>query len=215
MDTKEACPFHKHRVPQDYQLKSATIPVVIRNGSHQVSEGTANLLHDIGGGDRIREMCTRFYARAFEDFTIQPFFFADDGATEHGQRLADWIIQKMGGEGEPWTASGRWGMRQQSHYAAWNSSKRHPSVRGEHFKLDDARIWMRIHFWAGRECGLHEHEGFWNWYVGFIEHFIAVYERKAPRYAVEDASWSENPANIMAYQLAGNRMLDVIGMGRK
>jgi hypothetical protein len=26
-------------------------------------------------------------------------------------------------------------------------------------------------------------------YIGFIKHFIAVYERLAPRYAEEDAAW--------------------------
>ena len=75
----------------------------------------------------------------------------DDGAEAHAKRLADWVIEKMGGEGKPWTESGRYGMRQPSHHQAWNSSKRHPSVRGRHFDLVDTRIWMRLHFWAGRE----------------------------------------------------------------
>lgn len=42
--------------------------------------------------------------------------FEKDGAEMHGKRLADWIIEKMagdiqGGEGKPWTESGREGMR--------------------------------------------------------------------------------------------------------
>lgn len=37
--------------------------------------------------------------------------FMDDGAEAHGKRLADWIIEKMGGEGYPWTDSGRLGQR--------------------------------------------------------------------------------------------------------
>jgi hypothetical protein len=45
--------------------------------------------------------------------------------------------------------------------------------------LGDTRARVREQFWAARECGLHEHESFWNWYIGFIEHFIVVYERRA------------------------------------
>jgi truncated hemoglobin YjbI len=179
--------------------------------THHPSAGTASLLADIGGGDRIREFVTRFYARAFLDTHIKDFFFLDDGATAHAKRLADWIIQKMGGEGEPWTDSGRWGMRQPSHHAAWHSHKRDPALVGQRFKLDDCRIWMRLHFCAARECGLHEHEPFWEWYVQFIEHFIAVYERSAPRYAAEDAEWSADPRNLAAYEASGHLMRDVIG----
>ena len=212
--SQNRCPFHAHSgLPADSKIHHA-VPLVVRDGSHQVSEGTANLLHDIGGGDRIREFCTRFYARAFLDHTLKPFFFKDDGATAHARRLADWIIEKMGGEGRPWSDSGRFGMRQPSHHAAWNSDKRAPEVRGEHFKLDDCRIWMRLHFWAMRECGMHQHEAFWNWYVEFIEHFVAVYERRAPRYAEEDSQWSANPVNIEHYIAQNYQMLDVIGIGR-
>ena len=64
---------------------------------------------DIGGGDKIREACTRFYAHVFEDFQLDKFMFMDDGAEMHGKRLADWIIEKMGGEGTPWSDSGREG----------------------------------------------------------------------------------------------------------
>lgn len=192
------CPFHRHKIPSSFQLQDS-IPLVVKNGSHQISDGTEALLKDIGGGDRIREFCTRFYARAFLDQTLQPFFFAEDGATAHGQRLADWIIQKMGGEGTPWTDSGRWGMRQPSHSAAWHNEKRHPSVRGRHFKLGETRVWMRLHFWAARECKLHEHGPFWTWYIEFIEHFVSVYERKAPKYAESDAEWSASPANLNRY----------------
>ncbi len=182
------CPFHNHSVPEKYNLSNRDTPLVVKSGSHQVSRGTADLLNDIGGGDRIREFCTRFYARAFLDQTLEQFF------------LADWIIQKMGGEGKPWTDSGRLGMRQPSHSAAWHNVKRHPSVRGRHFKLGESRVWMRLHFWAVRESGLDQHTSFWNWYIQFIEHFIAVYESKAPRYAAADAEWSANPANLSRYE---------------
>ena len=68
--------------------------------THKVSEGQGQLLKDIGGGDRIREFCTRFYARVFEDKELDKFMFESDGAEMHGKRLADWIIEKMGGEGK-------------------------------------------------------------------------------------------------------------------
>ena len=35
--------------------------------------------------------------------------FETDGAENHAKRLADWIIEKIGGEGKPWTESGREG----------------------------------------------------------------------------------------------------------
>ena len=204
------CPFHAHKLPEQYNIDTS-IPLNVRGSTHYPSNATAQLLADIGGGDRIREFTTRFYARAFLDVHIRDFFFMDDGATAHAKRLADWIIQKMGGEGEPWTDSGRLGMRQPSHHAAWNSAKRDPAVLGQHFKLDDCRIWMRLNFFAARECGLHAHEPFWEWYIQFIEHFIAVYERTAPRYAVQDAEWSSDSANILRYEKQGNLMVDVIG----
>jgi hypothetical protein len=209
-DTASGCPFHAHRMPHRSQMESP-VHLNVVGGTHHTSAGQAALLADIGGGDRIREFVTRFYARAFVDRHIKDFFFLDDGATAHAKRLADWIIQKMGGEGEPWTDSGRLGMRQPSHSAAWNSDRRPADVRGQHFKLDDCRIWMRLHFWAARECRLHEHEVFWEWYIQFIQHFIAVYERSAPRYAPADADWSANSTNSAAYLANGCVMDDVIG----
>ena len=210
VDPERRCPFHSHKVPDRYSIDH-TVPLVVKNGSHQVSNGTAQLLQDIGGGDRIREFCTRFYARAFLDVHIKDFFFMDDGATHHAKRLADWIIQKMGGEGEPWTASGRLGQRQPSHHSAWFSAKRDPALLGRRFQLDDCRVWMRLHFWAARECGLNEHGPFWEWYVEFIEHFIAVYERTAPRYVASDAAWSESAENLARYEEQGFFMPDVVG----
>ena len=105
-------------------------------------------------------------------------------------------------------------MRQQTHAQAWYSPKRSPSERGQRFKLDDTRIWMRIMFWSAREIGLDQHQPFWNWYIGFIRHFIAVYERSAPAYAQESADWSGNLANIKKYIADGYKMVDVIGYGR-
>ncbi|ETW02434.1 hypothetical protein H310_05947 [Aphanomyces invadans] len=205
-----ACPFHSHAAAP---IASITTPVdlVVRNSTFITTDTSASLLRDIGGGDKIRECCTRFYAHAFLDSQLKPFFFEDDGATAHGHRLANWIIEKMGGEGKPWTDSGRLGMRQRSHSKAWNCVKRHESVRGDHFNLVDARTWMRIHFWAARECRLHRHEAFWRWYIRFLQHFIAVYERRAVPYANDDANWSKKQSNLDAYIQSNHTMLDLHG----
>lgn len=96
---------------------------------------TAELLRSIGGGDVIRELCTRFYARAFQDAHIAEFFYRPDGATEHGKRLADWVIEKMGGEGTPWQDSGRTGFRQPSHFQSFSNDKRPAERQGKAFKL--------------------------------------------------------------------------------
>lgn len=87
-------------------------------------------------------------------------------------------------------------------------------MRGQHFKLDDTRIWMRLHFWAVREAGLNQHEPFWAWYQQFIGHFVRVYESRAPAYVGESARWSAEPSNIEAYLGNGCYMHDVAGLGR-
>ncbi len=215
---KSRCPFHAHNPIRPTSLPEAP-PLVLSSAdrfTHQTSEGTARLLADIGGGDRIREMCTRFYARQFGDYTLKPFLFNDDSAEAHGKRLADWIIEKMDADNPAWTLSGRKGQRTPSHVKAWNSIKRAPAERGKRFKLDDTRIWMRLHFWAAREVGLgpEMHAPFWEWYIEFIAHFIAVYERSAPRYALESAMWSGDAKMVAKYIASGNKMTDVIGIGR-
>lgn len=89
------------------------------------------------------------------------------------------------------------------------------AVIGQHFKLDDCRVWMRLHFWAARECGLAEHEPFWQWYADFLGHFIRIYERSAPQYVSDSQRWSADEANIQKYLDDGCHMLDVVGKGRK
>ncbi len=211
------CPFHQLKHRQDGPAKpkdQRPVSLKVVEGAFRGNKDTWKLLKEVGGGDRIRQMCTRFYARAFEDETLDRFMFHGDGAANHGQRLADWIIEKMGGEGRPWTDSGRNGLRQVSHSMAWHSPKRPIAERGTRFKLDDCRIWMRLMFLSGRETGLDKHAAFWRWYVSFIQHFIAVYEARAPPFAVEDANWSKDKANVDKYVADGKRMVDVIGMGR-
>eukprot|EP01080_Neovahlkampfia_damariscottae_P008899 gene8899-847_t len=209
-EKNDFCKFHKHVAPDP---KTFTITKELDIDRCFESKSTGPLLIDIGGGDRIREFCTRFYARMFEDAHLKQFIFETDGAEAHGKRLGDWIIEKMGCklEGEPWSESGRYGERQRSHYKAWNNEIRDKSVRGKHFKLDDSRIWVRLHFWAVRECGLSEHVPFWSWYKEFIEHFIGIYEYKAIAYVQKDAEWSSKKKNLQKYFHDKNMMKDVVG----
>ncbi len=215
---EEKCPFHQLNHKNENSPDHGKECESGKSGLEKKATGsrlsTADLLASIGGGDLIRQMTTRFYAHAFEDQTLSKFMFEPDCAAAHGQRLGDWIIEKMGGEGEPWTDSGRLGMRQPSHYKAWNSCKRDKKDRGKHFKLDDCRIWMRLMFWSGREVGLSKHEPFWNWYVEFIGHFIGIYEYTAPAYARKDAKWSKDKRNMEQYRSDGFIMKDVAGIGR-
>jgi hypothetical protein len=128
----------------------------------------------------------------------------------HGKRLGDWMVQKLGGEGSPWSDSGRHGMRQPSHQHAWHSHNRAPEDRGKRFKLSDCRVWMRLHFLACRETGLADHAAFMGYYVELIQHFVGVYERSAPMYAQESAEWSADPANVQRYLDDGCKMVDVL-----
>merc|ERR1711920_632212 len=97
--------------------------------------------------------------------------------------------------------------------AAWHSPKRPAHKWGQHFKPDDARVWMRLHFWAAREVGLFEPEyaSFMDYYIRFIAHFVSVYSGKSPPFTRESARWSADPRNIASYLEAGNTMIDVKG----
>ncbi|KAG1655426.1 hypothetical protein FOA52_009097 [Chlamydomonas sp. UWO 241] len=181
------------------------------DGSYTGDVGSAFLLSSVGGGDALRLMCSRFYQNAFADATLAPFMFEEDGAVAHGKRLGDWIVQKLGGEGSPWSTSGRNGMRSTAHAHAWNSQNRPAQDRGRRFKLPDCRVWMRLHFLACRETGLADHAEFMRFYVEFIQHFVGVYERSAPAYAQESAAWSADPANVQRYRENGCKMIDVLG----
>ena len=206
-----ACPFHNHREgnPEYAMSPDLDVHLKVRGGTHQATAQSAELLHDIGGPDRIRIMCTRFYAHAFNDVNTMQFFFLEDGAEMHGQRLGDWIIEKMDKNNPAWSNTGRYGQRQPSHHAAWNSSRRSPAVRGRHFGLKDTRIWMRLMFYAGIECGLDRHKPFWSWWKEFLGHFIAVYERYAPRYVEDSVAWAQSGSeNFKLYARNGFVMLD-------
>ncbi len=214
----EPCSFHKvvhvRTVPKNGGGSSYNKSMNSR--AYLFSGRTSKLLQEIGGGDRMREMTTRFYAHCFRDHTLKKFMFESDGAAAHGQRLADWMVEQIGGEGTPWRDSGRAGnQRQISHSQAWHSERRSRKDRGKRFQLDDCRIWMRLMFLSGREVGLHQFDGFWSWYVSAIQDLIGIYEFTAPPYARESDEWAENRANYEKYKSGGFRMEGVIGVGRR
>lgn len=207
-----SCPHHNiHPTPPPSSIVGGVPPSKV-GGKYTSSVDTARLLEDIGGGDRIRDLSTRFYAHVFQDKDISKFIFKGDGAIEHGVRFGNWLIEKMGGEGTPWSDSGRHGVRSKTHSQAWYSPYREDKHQGKRFKLDDCRIWMRLMFWAGREVGLDQYKAFWNWYITFIQHFIAVYEYSAPPFTGSDEQWSLDSKNISKYIEDRYSMVDVVGI---
>jgi len=174
-------------------------------GTHYASEDTIRLLEDIGA-DRILAMTATFYDMMFQDQWLDKFVRSHKDP--HGDRLGLWIIEKMGG-GAVWSSRRPRDARQLAHRDAWTSPKREPEKCGRRFKLDDARMWMRLMFLAARIEGLDAHRPFFNWYVDFISHFIAVYEFSAPPFAFESSQWSLDPNNIETYLNDGRLMKDV------
>ncbi len=219
-DSENECPYHKTRhvltTPDGKVGKFIKVDKLnVVAGSFESNQASEALLKKIGGGDRVRQMVTRFYAHAFKDATISKFIFAGDGAAAHGDRLGGWLVEKWGGEGQPWADAGRTGQRGPSHAKAWNSAKRARSDRGVRFKQDDCRIWMRLMFLAGREVGLDRFADFWQFFQLFIRHFIGVYERTAQKFVRESMEWSEDPANYEKYKQDGYLMKEVAGIGRR
>ena len=201
------------------------IPLKMSGNSFQGSSETAELLAEVGGSPAIQRMTRLFYEKAFANPHFDLFIVNHDDP--HFMRLANWIVEKMGGEGKPWTreraersecpvrlADGRMHVvydRTSAHVAAWFSAKRPADVVGQRFQLHDSRVWMRLMFWSAREAGLFTSPTFEDWYIRFIGHFISIYEASAPLFARESARWSEKTSNIEAYHAAGNTMVDVMG----
>ena len=102
--------------------------------------------------------------------------------------------------------SGRFGMFRASHIMAIQSERRSRADVGKAFTLRDARIWMRLHFWAVRECQLDKHELFYNWYVKFIGTIIQVFNEEAADFVLVDASWSSDLLNTQLYKQLGTEL---------
>lgn len=202
------------------------VPVVINLGTYQATSLTAQLLREIGGPHALLRMCMIFYETYMFTDPHTRLFIAD--LTEpHAQRLAYWITEKMDQQNPIWTQDraerakcpimkivGKGDTahqhivkdRSSAHHAAWFSPLRAEKDQGRRFNLTDSRIWMRLMFLSARQSGLFDNQAFANWYIGFIGHFIAVYERSAPRYARMDAEWSADPVNVQAYLDNGKQM---------
>ena len=213
------------------QQSSPRVQLRVVDRSFAGSAETAALLAEAGGGDALRRMAAVFYSRAFVDPHLDQFIRNHNDP--HGDRLGNWIAEKMTGEGRPWSeersvrpreavrvAGGQTVVvhdRSSAHVAAWHSPKREPHKVGQHFKLDDARVWMRLMFWSARSEGLFDRSPrFAEWYVRFIGHFVRIYESTAPAFARESARWSEDQRNIEAYLQGGPSggplMSSVIGL---
>lgn len=195
-------------------------------GGHRASKTTLRLLDEIGGVEGIQKFTDTFYEMAFQDPHIDKFL--RDHNDPHGARFAAWIAEKFGDPAEPWTTERRSRQicpfhshgyrletphdRSSAHYAAWHSPKRSAKDFGKHFKLDDARVWMRLHFAALRQTGGFERSpAFCDYYIKFIGHFVSIYESAATKFARESARWSENPQNMKDYIENGRLMSNVIG----
>jgi len=199
------------------------VPLNVIRRTHVANAETRRLVRSIGGLPTLRRFTTAFYKKAFADPHIDRFIAKH--SDPHGERFATWIAEKMG-DGTPWTDERRTRPptqlkighevydvsydRSSAHFAAWHSPKREQHKWGEHFKVDDARVWMRLHFWAARETGMFEHEAFIDYYTRFIAHFVSIYSSKSPAFTRESARWSADPQNIQRYVAAGNVMTDVI-----
>ena len=184
------------------------IPLNVERGTFVGTEATAELLRDVGGGEKIREMTSVFYQKAFENKWLDQFIHSHHDP--HGDRLGNWIVEKMGGDRSVWTTTRPRDARQHAHFKAWHCEKRTDDKMGQHFKLEDCRTWMRIMFWTAREVGLDAHPIFFEWFVEFIGHFIGIYERTAPPYTAKAAMWSNKPKNIENYFANGKSMSDLL-----
>lgn len=192
-----------------------------KNPGYWSIKETKTILQEIGGPGKILEMTNLFYERFKQDKYINSFL--RDHSEPHGERLANWLVEKMG-QGAPWSedlnnrpykeiqlADGRTTVvrdRTSAHFAAWFSPKRKKKDVGRRFKLKDCRIWMRLMFWSARDIGLFEFENFKDWFVEFIGHFIAIYEATAPPYAQESEEWSLNKKKVHRY-MKHNEMSDL------
>jgi hypothetical protein len=195
-------------------------------GTHKPSEGSRALIEqEVSLGD-LMSMTEKFYDKAFQDATLDKFIRSHNDP--HGSRFAKFVHQKLYGS-TLWdedrasrdltpvrVAGGRTAVvhdRSSAHVAAWYSSKRPSNEVGRHFNLEESRVWMRLHFWGMREAGLVDKSpSFADYYVRFIGHFIAVYERSATQFARESFRWSAKPSNIERYINDGRQMKDVLGV---
>jgi hypothetical protein len=193
--------------------------------THEFTAASAALIEEIGGLPTLERITTYFYSNAFLDSTLDKFIRSHDDP--HAERFSRWIHQKLTGS-SVWdeerasrsphpvaVANGHIIVvhdRSSAHVAAWHSSKRPQDEVGRHFKLDECRVWMRLHFWAMREVLGDTSPAFTDYYIRFIGHFVNVYEGTAPTFARDSARWSADTKNIQEYIDNGRTMKDVLGL---
>eukprot|EP00980_Cylindrotheca_fusiformis_P010452 scaffold2322_cov135-Cylindrotheca_fusiformis.AAC.11 len=217
-------PSVKTNEPLPYQF----VPLKMggRGGTHRTSEGSKALIEKEVAFEDLKKMTTLFYELAFKDDTLDKFIRSH--GDQHADRFAKWVHQKLSGS-TMWdqdrqerdltpvkVAGDRMTIvrdRTSAHSAAWYSPKRPAEDVGRHFKLDECRVWMRLHFYAMRQSGLAEKSPtFADYYVRFIGHFVSVYERRATKFARESFRWSADPSNVDRYIRDGRKMNDVLGV---
>lgn len=233
--TESTTRFNNHKEisdPSVAQLKTYPfrfIPLKMGGDSgrtHVLSSESRRLIFQEVTLDDLLRMTSLFYEKVFQDPTLDKFI--RDRSDPHGVRFAKWIHQKLSGSTvwdedrqtrnvQPVTLANDIQHvvhdRSSAHAAAWYSPKRPAQEVGRHFKLDECRVWMRLHFWALRESGMIEQSpSFADFYVRFIGHFVRVYETTAPNFARDSFRWSANPANIEEYIRNGRRMNDVLNL---
>jgi hypothetical protein len=197
-----------------------------RGGTHMISEGSLALIKNEVSLDDLKKMTAAFYKLAFQDETLDKLIRSH--SDPHGDRFAKWIHQKLSGS-NVWdrdrqqrdptpvqVAGGRSTVvhdRSSAHAAAWYSPKRPEKEVGRHFKLDECRVWMRLHFYGMRQSGIVEQSpSFADYYVRFIGHFVSVYEGSATLFARESFRWGAKQSNFDQYIDNGRVMKDVLGL---
>lgn len=204
---------------------------VTRYGEIGYSPATTQLLADHGGPAAIVAITTAFYRKFHEDVHLKQFLGGLQQPLEvHAHRLGSYIAEMMGAPGKPWTRDTRTRDpvpirlgngetrptivrdRATAHHCAWNSVDRPKEKMGRRFKLDDCRVWMRLMFWAARDCGFSESHPLFQYLLKFVAHFISIYEQTARRFTLLESRWSLDPANTDAYLANGRFMIDVVDL---
>jgi hypothetical protein len=209
---------------------SVFVPLGMGGGgrTHQVTAASKRLIEEEVSLADLQKMTELFYKKAFADPTLDQFLRSRDDP--HGTRFAKWIHQKLSGSTvwdqdrrtrnlEPVRLAGGHRHvvhdRSSAHAAAWYSPKRPSHEVGRHFKLEECRVWMRLHFWAMRESGIIEKSpSFADYYLRFLGHFVRVYESSAPMFARDSLRWSADPKNTDTYIANGRKMVDVLGISQ-
>jgi len=204
------------KVESDEPVPFQYVPLMMQGNTHVPTTGSAALVDEIGGLPSLLRMTRSFYDKAFQDATLDRFIRSH--SDPHGERFSKWVHTKLTGS-DVWNEDRRTRLhepvhdRSSAHVAAWHSPKRPASERGRHFKLDECRVWMRLHFWALREAvGEAASPSFVDFYVRFIGHFVRVYEGAAPAFARDSYRWSADRKSIDGYIENGRKMRDVLGL---